>query len=95
LNRATVDVLAAELESVKELLGKIEKTIKENRAVFSISEEDVWMLAEKEGLRIPDDKKGDVLHYVEKYLEGYCFDGSYTIWDAIKDAIKDVLAEQP
>jgi hypothetical protein len=93
LDKATIQVLTADLEHVKELLERIEKTIRESKAVFSISEEEVWMLAEKEGLKIPEDKKDDVLHYVEKYMEGYCFDSSYTIWDAIKDAIKDALAE--
>jgi hypothetical protein len=95
MDKSTVDVLVAELEHVKELLGRIEKTIKESRTIFSVSEDDVWMIAEKEGIEIPEDKKAHVLHYVENYMKGYCYDSSYSIWDAIKDAIEDALAEQP
>jgi hypothetical protein len=95
MDKSTVDVLVAELEHIKKLLGRIEKTIKESRTIFSVSEEDVWMIAEKEGIEIPEDKKAHVLHYVENYMRGYCYDSSYSIWDAIKDAIEDALAEQP
>jgi formaldehyde-activating enzyme involved in methanogenesis len=62
--------------------------------LMTISEEDVWAIAEQEGIRIPEDKKDDVIYTVKKYLEGYCYDGAYNIWDAIKDAIKTALEEE-
>ena len=78
---------------IKVLSIKEVDSIEKSETIFSISEEEVWQLAEREGIKIPEDKKDQALYYVKKYLEGYCFDSSYTIWDAVKDAIKDALTE--
>lgn len=60
-------------------------------SVLNITEEDVWTLAESENIKIPEEKKEHVIYMVKKYLEGYCFDCAYSVWDAIKDAIKEAL----
>lgn len=60
-------------------------------SIFTITEADVWGLAEKEGIDVPVGKRAEVLYRVKKYLESYCYGGGYNIWDAVKDAIRDVL----
>jgi formaldehyde-activating enzyme involved in methanogenesis len=68
--------------------------MEDSKVLLAISEEDVWAIAEQEGIRIPEDKKDDVIYTVKKFLEGYCYDGAYNIWDAIKDAIKTALEDE-
>lgn len=63
----------------------------ECKHLITISEEDLWAIAEKEGIKIPEDKKQDVIQTAKKFLESYCYDGAYNVWDALKDAIKTAL----
>jgi hypothetical protein len=63
------------------------------KAVFRLSEDDVWALAESKKIVIPEDKKEHVLYTVKKAVESYCFEGAYNIWDAIEDGIRDALSE--
>jgi len=64
------------------------------KPLITLSEEDVWAIAEHEGIKIPEDKKDDVIYTVKKYLESYCYDAGYNVWDAIRDAIKTALEEE-
>jgi len=83
------------LNKFQNLDSQIPKTQKPNAfmtsSVLNITEDDVWTLAQKENIKIPEEKKEHVIYMVKKYLEGYCFDCTYNVWDAIKDAIKEAL----
>jgi hypothetical protein len=59
--------------------------------LITFSEEDVWEYAKNEGIQIPEEKKEEVIYMVKKFLEAYCYDGAYTVWDAVKDAIETAL----
>lgn len=60
-------------------------------SIFVLCEDDVFSLAEQKKIEIPKEKRDDVIYYVKKYVSSYCFDGAYTVWDAIEDAIKEAL----
>jgi hypothetical protein len=64
--------------------------LSESEYVIGISKEDVKAIAKE--LNIPEDKID--WHTVEKYLEGYMFDGAYNVWDAIKDALRENCTQE-
>jgi len=93
LDNVTRDVLVSEIEHAIEALQKAVKTLKESGTVFSISEDDVWAYIKEKGIKVPEDKREDVLRYLKKSLENLCFDGAYSVWNLIEDAVKEVLSE--
>jgi hypothetical protein len=75
----TIEILSHNLENPKD------------KHLITLSEEDVWEYAKNEGIQIPEEKKEEVIYMVKKFLEAYCYDGAYTVWDAVKDAIETAL----
>jgi len=73
------------------MLTTIKVQGKVSKPVFVIVEDDVWEMANRLNIEIPEEEKQHVLHVVKKYIDGYCFDSPYNIWNAIKDGIKDAL----
>jgi hypothetical protein len=56
-----------------------------SKPVFQISKDDIIETANSIG--IPREKIN--WRTVEKYIEGYSFEGSYNIWDAIKEGLRE------
>jgi hypothetical protein len=83
------DRLGTALDTIEMLSHKLENPT--DKHLITLSEEDVWEYAKNEGIEIPEEKREDVIYMVKKFLESYCYDGAYTVWDAVKDAIKTAL----
>lgn len=62
-----------------------------SKPVFVIEEEDVWRIAERMNVEIPEEAKMDVIYHVKKAIDSYCFDSSFNIWNAVEEAIKEAL----
>jgi hypothetical protein len=58
-----------------------------SKPVFQISNDDI--IASAESIGIPREKIN--WRTVEKYIESYNFEGSYSVWDAIKDGLREGL----
>jgi len=61
------------------------------KTVFVVLEDDVWAVANKMNVEIPEDAKLHVLHLVKKAIDSFCFDSPYNLWNAVEDAIKEAL----
>jgi hypothetical protein len=58
-----------------------------SKPVFQISSDDI--IASAESIGIPREKIN--WRTVEKYIESYNFEGTYNVWDAIKDGLREGL----
>ncbi len=53
--------------------------------ILTFTKADVYAIARKEKVSFKDID----WRKISSYMDGYCYEGTYSIWDAIRDALTD------